>query len=145
MAATAATGSIAGVFADDSVSGWYNALRHPAFVPPTWVFVPVWVILYALMGLAAWRVWRADHPSGTAALMFFGVQLGLNALWPGLFFELHSPGLAFLEIVVLWGAVGATVLRFWQVDRPAGAMLVPYWAWVSFAVVLNYSFWILNV
>jgi tryptophan-rich sensory protein len=125
---------------------WYAALDKPAWNPPSWVFAPVWTVLYALMAVAGWLVWRAREPVGTSgpALGAFALQLVLNGAWSWLFFGLHLPGLAFAEIVALWMAILLTVVLFWRVRPLAGALLLPYLAWVAFAAVLNLALWRLN-
>jgi translocator protein len=124
---------------------WYDSLIKPSFNPPAWVFAPVWTALYVLMGVAAWLVWKESGFAGArAALVLFLVQLVLNGLWSYLFFGLHSPFAAFLEIVVLWALILLTTVLFWRVRPLAGIMMLPYIAWVSFASVLNYSLWQLN-
>jgi tryptophan-rich sensory protein len=124
---------------------WYAALAKPAWNPPNAIFAPVWSVLYGLMAVAAWLVWRRAGFSGAgAALSLFAVQLILNALWSYLFFGRHQPGLAFGDIVVLWVAILSVVLLFWRVDRVAGALLLPYLAWVGFAAYLNFTLWRLN-
>jgi tryptophan-rich sensory protein len=124
---------------------WYAALAKPAWNPPNAIFAPVWSVLYGLMAVAAWLVWRRAGFSGAgAALGLFAVQLILNALWSYLFFGRHQPGLAFGDIVVLWVVILSVVLLFWRVDRVAGALLLPYLAWVGFAAYLNFTLWRLN-
>jgi tryptophan-rich sensory protein len=124
---------------------WYASLAKPAWTPPSVVFGPVWTVLYVLMGVAAWLVWRKAGFSGApAALGLFVAQLVLNALWSYLFFGLHRPGAAFVEIVVLWLVILATAIGFWRVRPAAGALLIPYLAWVAFASGLNYQLWKLN-
>lgn len=124
---------------------WYANLIRPSFAPPNWLFGPVWTVLYLMMSVAAWLVWKASGFSKSrAALATFGVQLLLNATWSALFFGLHRPDLALLEIVILWAAIALTIVRFRQHSRRAAMLLVPYLAWVSFATVLNYGFWSLN-
>ena len=118
---------------------WYAALRKPAWNPPAWIFAPVWTALYALMAVAAWLVWR--EPGTAAVLALFVVQLALNAAWTWLFFGLRRPGLALVEIVVLWLAIAATAIAFLAVVPPAGLLLLPYLAWVAFATALNASLW----
>ena len=121
---------------------WYAALAKPAWNPPNAIFAPVWSVLYGLMAVAAWLVWRRAGFSGAgAALGLFAVQLILNALWSYLFFGRHQPGLAFGDIVVLWVAILSVVLLFLRVDRVAGALLLPYLAWVGFAAYLNFTLW----
>jgi translocator protein len=124
---------------------WFRALEQPAWAPPDRVFGPVWTVLYTLMGIAAWLVWRARGFRGApTALGLFLVQLVLNVAWSGLFFALQRPDLAFAEIVVLWAAIVATVVAFWRVRPLAGALLLPYLAWVTFAAALNFAIWRLN-
>lgn len=125
---------------------WYAGLEKPSFNPPNWIFGPVWTLLYAMMALAAWLVWLRRGAEGPVlpALLLFGLQLLLNALWSWLFFGMHAMGLAFVDIVVLWCAIVATLALFWRIHRVAGALLLPYLAWVSFAALLNFSLWQLN-
>lgn len=127
------------------IDGWYAALVKPTWNPPDWVFGPVWSVLYLAMGVAAWLVWRQGGiVGGKGPLTLFGVQLGLNVLWSGLFFGLESPGLAFAEILLLWAAIAATMTTFWFRSRIASVLLMPYLAWVSFAAILNFAIWRLN-
>lgn len=124
---------------------WYRSLNKPSWNPPGWIFGPVWTALYAMMGVAAWLIWRRGGWSARApALSLFLVQLALNAAWTPLFFGLRAPGLAFAEIVLLWLAILATLVAFWRVQRAGGWLLLPYLAWVSFAAVLNLAIWRLN-
>jgi translocator protein len=130
---------------------WYAALRKPAWNPPSWVFGPVWTTLYILMGIAAWLVWESRGAAVAAArthrtaLTLFLVQLVFNAAWSWWFFGLQAPGLAFGWIVLLWLLIVATVVAFWRVRAMAGVLLLPYLAWVTFAAVLNFTLWRLNV
>ncbi|MCA8920649.1 MAG: tryptophan-rich sensory protein [Planctomycetes bacterium] len=121
---------------------WYAGLNKPAWNPPGWVFGPVWTALYLAMACAAWRVWRL--PQARGPLTLFGVQLALNAAWSPLFFGLHAPGLALIDILALLLAVGATGVCFSRRDRVAGLLFAPYFAWVGFAAVLNATLWHLN-
>jgi benzodiazapine receptor len=125
---------------------WYATLAKPSFTPPSWVFGPVWTLLYLLMGVAAFLVWRKGLASAgvKTALAWFLVQLGLNAAWTPVFFGLHRIGLALVVIVLLLAAIVVTTDRFLRVSRPAGLLLVPYLLWVSFATVLNAALWHLN-
>ena len=124
---------------------WYAELERPVFTPPDWLFGPVWTLLYLLMGVAAWRVWRiAGWDGARLALSVFLLQLLLNALWSVLFFGLQSPGLALLEILFLWVAIVATIGLFARIDWGAAVLLLPYLLWVSFAAILNAGFWWLN-
>lgn len=121
---------------------WYEALEKPALNPPNWIFAPVWTVLYACMGVAAALAWNASRSVAVVAPWF--AQLALNAAWSWLFFGLHRPALAFVDISVLWLAIAATLAVFWTRSRVAGALLVPYLAWVSFAAWLNFQLWRLN-
>ena len=124
---------------------WYAHLRKPAWTPPGYLFGPVWTILYALMGTAAWLIWvRYGFDGARMALTLFVLQLALNAMWSWIFFGLHKPGVAFFEILLLWVAILATVITFWLKRPGEGALLLPYLAWVSFAAALNYAIWRLN-
>lgn len=124
---------------------WYGGLTKPALTPPAWVFGPVWTLLYTMMGVAAWMVWkRRGYAAAASALWIFLLQLGLNSLWSYFFFGLKNPGLAFLDIVALWLAILATLIAFFRQYRPSGQLLFPYLIWVSFAVYLNLQFWLLN-
>lgn len=136
----------AGTAAFVSTGGWYAALHKPSWNPPSWVFGPAWSLLYVLMAVAAWLVWREGgwRVQGRTLGLFL-LQWLLNAVWTPLFFGLHLPALAFAEIVLLWLAIAATLASFWRVRRVAGVLLVPYLAWVSFAAALNFTIWRLNV
>ena len=135
--------SATAVFIADN--GWYAGLAKPSWNPPGWVFGPVWTILYAMMAVAAWRVWLdGGWAQQKKALSLFLLQWALNALWTPLFFGLHQPGWALAEIVVLLAAILATIRAFWRVDRIAGLLLLPYAVWVAFATVLNWTIWLMN-
>ena len=139
-------GGLSGLVTAQGVRDWYPTLIKPSFNPPSWVFGPVWTLLYLMMGIAAFLVWQKGWDSGAVkvALALFAIQLILNGLWSILFFGIRSPGLAFAEILLLWISIGATVVLFWRVSPVAGMLLLPYEAWVTFAAVLNGSIWILN-
>ncbi len=128
------------------MSSWYAGFVKPWFNPPGWIFGPVWTTLYAIMGLAAFLVWReiAEGRSGRMPLVLFFIQLGLNGLWTPLFFGAHRIGMALADIVLLWLVLVATTIAFFRVSRWAGALMLPYLAWVSYATALNYSLWRLN-
>jgi tryptophan-rich sensory protein len=127
------------------LSGWYAGLRKPAFNPPAWIFGPVWTVLFLLMAVAVWMVWRqSDKKPVRVPLIVFYIQLILNVGWSGLFFGLRHPGLALAEIVVLWLLILLTVILFYRIHRTAGLILLPYLAWVCFAVVLNGAIWWMN-
>jgi len=140
--AAAGAGAIA---TGSSVRDWYPQLRKPSWNPPSWVFGPVWTALYLTMAIAAWLVWRKlGFDRGVVPLGLFAFQLALNALWSPLFFGLRSPAAGLVDIVPLWAAILATLVSFWRVSPPAGALLVPYWTWVSFAAALNVTIWRMN-
>ncbi|WP_395717213.1 TspO/MBR family protein [Prosthecobacter sp.] len=121
---------------------WYAALNKPTWNPPPWLFGPAWTLLYTLMAVAAWMVWKRAGFAKPLKLYF--VQLALNAAWTPIFFGAHEMGWALVEILALWIAILMTLRAFWAVSRPAGMLLVPYLAWVSFASVLNFTLWRLN-
>lgn len=139
-------GGIGSFFTSAAIPGWYAELLKPSWAPPDWVFGPVWITLYTLMGIALFLVWRErakNRVTGLALYVFF-LHLVLNALWSVLFFGLKSISGAFIEIMVLWGSILATMVLFWFVRRAAALLLLPYLAWVSSAVVLNYAILFLN-
>ena len=126
-------------------SEWYEQLNKPDWNPPGWLFGPVWTALYTMMAFAAWRIWRLSGFSGSKTeLSFFGAQLFLNGLWSQLFFNAQNPGLAFIEIMILLAAIIATTWLFYQKDRIAGWLMIPYIFWVAFATVLNGTIWVMN-
>lgn len=134
-----------GAIASANAGTFYAELKRPTWAPPGWLFGPVWSALYAAMGVAAWLVWRRRGFAGArGALTLFIVQLAVNALWSWLFFAWRLGGLAFAEILLLWVLIAATVFAFWRISRPAAALLLPYWAWVTFASALCHAIWKLN-
>lgn len=125
--------------------GWYDTLAKPFFTPPGWLFGPVWTVLYAVMAVAGWLVWRRrDEMNVRPALVLFGAQLFLNLMWSVVFFGMEAPGLGLVEISVLWVAISLTIAAFMRVSRVAGWLLAPYLAWVTFAAFLNAGIWLLN-
>jgi len=139
--AAAAVGGLASASAGE----FYRDLVRPSWAPPGWLFGPVWSVLYALMGVAAWLVWRARGFGGARnALLVFVVQLAANALWTWLFFVWRQDGLAFAGILLLLALILATIVLFWRVNRLAAVLLFPYLLWVSFASALTLSIWRLN-
>ena len=139
-------GGLGGIATASSIPTWYQGHNKPAWNPPNWVFGPVWTLLYLLMGVASWLIWRRgwDNPQVQAALGLFGIQLLLNLFWSLIFFGLRSPGWALLEIVVLWGFMLATMVQFYRLESTAGLLLIPYQLWVTFAAALNAAVWQLN-
>lgn len=140
-----AVAAVGGAVTATSVGTWYAALAKPSFNPPDWLFGPVWTTLYLMMAVAAWRVWRArGRVDARAALGLWALQLALNLVWSFVFFGARMIGAALVEIVVLLVAILATLALFWRIDRVAGALLVPYAAWVGFATLLTAALWRLN-
>ena len=146
IVACLAAGAIGSIFTRDAIPTWYATLEKPSFNPPNWLFAPVWTLLYVLMGIAAFLVWRkgSENRQVRIALIVFLVQLVLNALWSVVFFGLESPLYGLIVIVVLWVAILFTVLRFLRISLAASVLLWPYLLWVTFAAVLNASIWLLN-
>ncbi len=137
--------AIGGYATAESVRTWYPLLNKPVWNPPSWVFGPAWTLLYTLMSIAAWRVWRRrDKVETGKALRFFFTQLVLNAFWSVLFFGLQNPQWALVEIIALWSVLAVIQRAFWRIDRIAGILWIPYLAWVSFATALNAAIWWLN-
>src|SRR6185369_2052992 len=134
-----------GATASIEAKAFYAELVRPGWAPPSWLFGPVWSVLYFLMGLSAWLVWRKSgfKPARTALVLFL-LQLAANALWPWLFFAWHQGAVAFGEILVLWLLIVATVASFWRLNALAGALMLPYLAWVTFATALTLAVWRLN-
>jgi tryptophan-rich sensory protein len=139
-----AAGWLGSIATTPAIPTWYAGLEKPPFNPPNSVFPIVWTTLYVLMGIAAWRVWRAGLPDTGWALRPFFLQLALNVAWSFAFFGAESPALGFLVISLLWLAIVWCIVVFRQVDRWAAILLLPYLAWVSFAAVLNGAIWALN-
>lgn len=129
-----------GAIASLDAAAFYAQLNKPSWAPPAGVFGPVWTVLYSLMGVAAWLVWRSPRP-GRGALALFGVQLAVNALWSWLFFAWHLGALAAVEVLVLLALIIATVRAFWRSSRLAAVLLLPYLLWVGFASALTWSVW----
>ena len=149
-------GIIAGVATSDGVMNWFQTIEKPFFNPPSWLFAPVWTVLYFLMGLAAALVWHKGTADGELslfkmresnvrnALFLFNTQLLLNFFWSFIFFKYQMLFLAFIEIITLLGFIVLTTVHFYRIYKPAGWMMLPYILWVSFASVLNFSLWWLN-
>jgi benzodiazapine receptor len=128
-----------------STDGWYAGLHKPAWNPPAWIFGPIWTLLYVMMAVAAWLVWRdGGWKKQGRALGLFLLQWLLNALWTPLFFGMHRSDLALAEIIALWLVLAVTLRSFWRVRKTAGVLLGPYLVWLSFAAVLNFTIWRLN-
>jgi tryptophan-rich sensory protein len=141
-----AAGLLGSVFTVSSVGTWYRALLKPSANPPSWVFGAVWTVLYVMMGIALFEVWK-QRPLGkeqTRGITWFFIQLFLNVLWSFFFFYMRQPGLAFFEIILFWLAIATTLWMFARRSLTAAALLLPYLAWVSFATYLNFAIWRLN-
>jgi tryptophan-rich sensory protein len=144
LLASFVTGGV-GSSASINAAGFYGQLVQPSWAPPAWLFGPVWSVLFTLMAVSAWLVWRANGFRGAgAALKLYAAQLVANALWTWLFFAWKQGAIAFAEIVVLWLLIAGTIFGFWRLHRLAALLLVPYLAWVTFAAALNLALWRLN-
>lgn len=142
-----AVGYSASTVTRPSVETWYPTLIKPIFNPPNWIFMPMWTLLYILMAVAAGLVWdkiKEQNEAVKKALLFFIIQLTLNAIWSYLFFGLKNPLVALIEIALLWLMIYETYLKFIKINKTAGYLLIPYMAWVAFAAILNASIWWLN-
>ena len=139
-------GIIGSVFTMPSIPGWYAGLSKPPFNPPSWIFGPVWTILYAMMGLSAYLIYQSGigKKQVKRALAVFAVQLLLNTLWSIVFFGAHMIFAAVIVILLLWGMILVTIIVFHRISKAAAYLLIPYILWVSFATVLNISLYILN-
>ena len=137
-------GGLGSFFTASSVRDWYPKLRKPAGTPPSWIFGPVWTTLYLLMAVSAWLVWREYGRGALSALLIFFAQLALNIAWSGIFFGSRMPGVAFVEIVILWLAILFTIFVFYFLVPLAALLLVPYVLWVTYASYLNWGIWRLN-
>jgi len=162
-------GVIGSFFTAPAIGTWYARLERPSFNPPNWLFAPVWIILFLLMGISLYLVWQKNWKSEVSvseqekkswnpfstklwrgpwreenAIAIFAIQLVLNILWSVIFFGLKSPGIAFIEILMLWFAILYTIVNFYRISKPAAYLLIPYILWVSFASILNFFVWWLN-
>ncbi len=140
-------GALSAFLSSGNMEMVFDTLIKPSFAPPAWVFAPVWIILYALMGIAAYRIFKlgCNKKGVKSALLFYAIQLFLNFLWTIIFFRFELIGLAFIEIVILLIFIIITTVKFFKLDKCAGYLMVPYIIWVAFATVLNYYIWILNM
>jgi len=140
-------GIIGSIFTAPSVATWYQTLNKPSFTPPNWLFAPVWTILFLLMGISLYLVWQKGfaNKENKKALFLFILQLVFNILWSFAFFGSQSPLYGLVVIIILWIFILATVLQFLKISKLAGRLLIPYILWVSFAVLLNFSIWQLNM
>ncbi|MFC1767298.1 TspO/MBR family protein [Candidatus Margulisiibacteriota bacterium] len=139
-------GMIGSLATYQAIPTWYAFLNKPVFNPPNWIFAPVWLTLYTVMGIAAFIIWEKglENEGVRKALTIFGIQLILNSIWSIIFFGLHLPLFAFIEIVIMWIFILLTIIYFYRISKTAGLILIPYILWVSFASVLNLSIALLN-
>jgi len=146
IVACLAAGAIGSVFTRSAIPTWYATLEKPFFTPPNWLFAPAWTLLYILMGVAAFLVWRKGlkNRGVRIALIVFLIQLVLNALWSVVFFGLESPLYGLIVISILWIAILVTIIKFFRISRVASVLMWPYLLWVTFAAGLNASIWLLN-
>lgn len=136
-------GTLAGHITRDETKGpWYASLKKPSWSPPSWLFAPVWITLYVLMGIASWRVWVRGRPDD--AMLLYGLQLVLNFAWSFIFFKAHSLRWSLINIASLLSVLAATVSAFYRVDHTAAYLMAPYLAWVAFATALNAAIYFEN-
>jgi len=140
-------GIVGSLFTSPAISTWYTQLQKPSFNPPNWIFAPVWTLLFLLMGISFYLVWNKglEDKKAKVALFIFAFQLVLNIFWSFLFFGLRFPLCAFIEIIILWLAILITIISFYRISKTAGLLLLPYIFWVSFAAILNFFLWQLNI
>ncbi len=142
---TVGLGSLGGIFTISEIPNWYAGLQKPSFNPPNWLFGPVWTLLYILMGISVYLIWK--QPVSTErniGLMLFALQFVLNFCWSIIFFKQHQLGWALVEIIVMWIFILLTIIWFGKMSSVASWLLVPYISWVSFAAILNAAIWKLN-
>lgn len=136
-------GGLSAVFTQSGVHGWYVLANKPSYNPPNWLFAPVWTVLFIMMGVALYLVWKTDgqHQIKRMAISLFAAQLTLNFFWSFIFFYAHQPGWAFADIIALWVLILFTIIYFNKISTIAAWLLVPYIFWVSFASLLNFYIW----
>lgn len=140
-----AVAAVGGLLTARSVGDWYKSLNKPWWTPPSWVFGPAWTLLYTLMAIAVWLIWRRGGETAvTLPLALWAVQLALNLAWSAVFFYARQPAWAMADIVLLWLAIAATMVTFWRVTPVAGWLLLPYLLWVTYASTLNWGIWRMN-
>ena len=139
-------GGVGSLFTSPAISTWYVMLQKPSFNPPNWLFAPVWIILFLLMGISLYLIWSKglENKKTKVVIFVFATQLILNIFWSFLFFGLHLPLYAFAEIIILWLAILLTIVSFYRISKTAGLLLLPYIFWVSFATILNFFIWQMN-
>jgi benzodiazapine receptor len=146
IVASLTAGAIGSIFTMAAIPTWYATLAKPPFTPPSWIFAPVWTLLYVLMGIAAFMIWRKglENRQVRTALIFFLIQLVLNTLWSVAFFGLESPLYGLIVILILWVAILVTIVLFFKISKVSSILMWPYLLWVSFATILNSSILLLN-
>jgi len=139
-------GLIGSIFTVSAIPVWYVSLQRPSFSPPNWIFGPVWILLYLLMGISSYLIWQKIEQNKKAkeSLWLFWIHLFFNAAWSIIFFGLQNPELAFTNIIIIWIFIVILILKFWKINKWSTYLLIPYLLWVSFASILNYSIWYLN-
>jgi tryptophan-rich sensory protein len=139
-------GILGSLFTTPNIPTWYATLKKPGFAPPNWIFAPVWTLLFLLMGISLYLVWRQgwQNPPVKSAMIIFSIHLIVNILWSATFFSLRSPLIGFFVIVALWFLIILTIVFFSDVSKTAGILLIPYLLWVSFASILNFMLYRLN-
>ncbi|MFC1669930.1 TspO/MBR family protein [Spirochaetota bacterium] len=142
-----AVGIVGSIATRSSLNTWYLTINKPVFNPPGWLFGPVWTVLYTMMGIALYLIWKSskDDKNRKTALILFGIQLLLNGAWSFLFFGLQNPFFAFINIVILWFFIVLSIYYFYKISKTASFLLLPYIAWSSFAAVLNFFLWRMNL
>jgi translocator protein len=128
----------------DAIQNWYQFVNKPSWNPPNWLFGPVWTVLYIMMGISVALVWHTYHATSKKAIIVFCIQFALNLAWSFLFFNMHQPFLALIEIIAMWCFIVYTIILFARIHQSAAYLLLPYISWVSFAAILNYTIWQLN-
>ncbi|MFH1325934.1 MAG: TspO/MBR family protein [Candidatus Falkowbacteria bacterium] len=139
-------GLVGSLFTTPAIPTWYAGLAKPEFSPPNWIFGPVWFLLYILMGVSIYLIWQKIEKNKKAkqAMLLFWIHLFFNAVWSIIFFGLQNPGLAFVNIIIIWLLIIILMIKFWKISKLAAYLLIPYLLWVSFASALNYFIWYLN-
>lgn len=140
-------GFLGSFFTRPAISSWYTFLKKPSFSPPNWVFGPAWITLYFLMGISIYLIWTSSSKEKTESkkiFVLFWIHLLVNALWSLVFFGLKSPAGALVNIIILWVLIIILIIKFWRINKWASYLLIPYFFWVTFASILNYSIWFLN-
>lgn len=144
------SGFLGSFFTSPSIPGWYASLVKPSFNPPSWIFGPMWTLLYILMGISVYLVWSSSSSSlfnkknNKTAVYLFWIHLFFNAIWSMIFFGMQNIGLAMLDILIIWTFIVVLIIKFWRINKVSAYLLIPYLLWVSFASLLNFSIWVLN-